>query len=98
MQLAIQAALDVAAHVVSEERLGEPLTNRDLFDRLTRGGWMAAELGTRIANMAGFRNVIVHNYADIDLGIVADVVVNHLGDLDEFVLAIRTALNDRSLI
>ena len=31
LQVAIQAALDVASHVVSDERLGEPRTNRDLF-------------------------------------------------------------------
>ena len=32
LQLAIQAALDVASHIVSDERLGEPRTNRELFD------------------------------------------------------------------
>ena len=31
LQLAIQAALDVASHWVSARRLGEPETNRDLF-------------------------------------------------------------------
>jgi uncharacterized protein YutE (UPF0331/DUF86 family) len=39
--------------------------------------------------MAGFRNVVVHLYHDVDLGIVRDVVENHLGDLLEFVAAIR---------
>ncbi len=32
LQTAILAALDVASHVVSELRLGEPQTNRELFD------------------------------------------------------------------
>jgi len=31
LQLAIQAALDVASHVVSDRRLGEPETNQQLF-------------------------------------------------------------------
>lgn len=31
LQLAIQSALDVASHLVSDERLGEPETNRDVF-------------------------------------------------------------------
>ena len=30
LQIAIQAALDVASHIVSDERLGEPRTNRVL--------------------------------------------------------------------
>ena len=34
LQIAIQAALDVASHIVSGRRLGEPRTNRELFDLL----------------------------------------------------------------
>jgi uncharacterized protein YutE (UPF0331/DUF86 family) len=30
LQIAIQAALDIASHIVSDERLGEPRTNREL--------------------------------------------------------------------
>ena len=39
--------------------------------------------------MAGFRNVIVHGYQDVDLGVVEDVLRNHLDDLLAFVAAIR---------
>jgi uncharacterized protein YutE (UPF0331/DUF86 family) len=39
--------------------------------------------------MAGFRNVLVHGYDDVDLSIVLDVLANHLGDLELFVAAIR---------
>ena len=35
-----QAALDTASHIVSDERLGEPRTNRGLFDLLERAGWI----------------------------------------------------------
>ena len=34
LQLAIQAALDAASHIVSDERLGEPRSNRELFSLL----------------------------------------------------------------
>ena len=40
LQLAIQAALDVASHIVSDKRLGEPNTNGELFDLLLAGGWI----------------------------------------------------------
>ena len=92
LQVAIQAALDIAAHVVSDERLGEPATNRDLFDRLAKAGWLGPELSNRVSDMAGFRNVLVHGYTEVDLAIVEDVVANHLGDLDDFVAAIRGML------
>ena len=72
LQIDIQAAMDVASHVVSDERLGEPDTNRQLFDLLTRGGWLSSELADTMKRMTGFRNVIVHGYQAVDLGIVRD--------------------------
>ena len=36
LQLAIQSALDCASHIASARRLGEPETNRVLFDLLAR--------------------------------------------------------------
>lgn len=89
LQLAIQAALDVASHVVSDERLGEPATNRELFDLLERHGWLGPELAARLRDMAGFRNVLVHGYETVDLGIVEDVVRHRLDDLLAFVRAVR---------
>ncbi|MBK7395476.1 MAG: DUF86 domain-containing protein [Myxococcales bacterium] len=42
--------------------------------------------------MAGFRNVLVHGYDDVDLAIVRDVVEHRLGDLEAFVAAVRRRL------
>lgn len=89
LQIAIQAALDVASHIVSDRRLGEPRTNRELFSLLVRGGVLPEELAERLGAMAGFRNVLVHGYGDLDLAVVEDVVVNRTGDLLEFVREIR---------
>jgi uncharacterized protein YutE (UPF0331/DUF86 family) len=89
LQIAIQAALDVASHIVSDHRLGEPRTNRELFDLLHRDGWLEAALVGSLRNMAGFRNVLVHGYDDVDLSVVRDVLGNHLVDFEAFVTAIR---------
>ncbi|HEX6976371.1 MAG TPA: DUF86 domain-containing protein [Vicinamibacterales bacterium] len=89
LQIAIQAALDVASHIVSDRRLGEPRTNRELFDLLQRDGWLTPTLTATLRNMAGFRNVLVHGYDDVDLGVVKDVLDHHLGDLAAFAAAIR---------
>ena len=89
LQIAIQAALDVASHIVSDRRLGEPRTNRELFDLLERDGWLDAPLTGTLRNMVGFRNILVHGYDDVDLAIVADVLTNHLNDLEAFIAAVR---------
>lgn len=89
LQIAIQSALDVASHIASDERLGEPETNRALFHLLVRADVMSSGLAQRLAEMAGFRNVLVHGYDDVQVQIVEDIVRNHLGDLDEFVAAVK---------
>lgn len=53
LQIAIQAALDAASHVVSDARLGEPRTNRELFDLLAKGGCISPELARSLRDMAG---------------------------------------------
>ena len=92
LQLAIQAALDVGSHIVSDDRLGEPETGRDVLRLLGKAGMLPADLAGRLERMAGFRNVVVHLYQDVDVAIVRDVVENHLGDLLDFVTAIRRRL------
>lgn len=93
LQLAIQAALDVASHIVSDQRLGEPETNRALFDLLARRSWLSEALTLRLRHMAGFRNIVVHGYEAVDLGIVRDVVENRLDDLLQYAETIRTRIH-----
>ena len=92
LQIAIQAALDVASHIVSDERLGEPETNRELFDRLAQHGWLASELAATMGQMAGFRNIVVHGYGGVNLEIAKDIVEHRLADLVAFVRAVQGRL------
>ena len=92
LQIAIQAALDAASHIVSDERLGEPSTSRELFDLLARHHWIDGPLAERLRRMVGFRNILVHGYAEVDPLVVKDVVERHLGNLDAFVSSIRARL------
>jgi uncharacterized protein YutE (UPF0331/DUF86 family) len=89
LQLAIQAALDVAAHIVADDRLGEPSTNHEVFSLLVRAGRLAPAEGSALKAAAGFRNILVHGYAAVDPSIVRVVLTHHLGDLLAFVAAIR---------
>lgn len=89
LQIAIQSALDVASHIVSDRRLGEPQSNHDLLDLLVRYGWIPAELALPLHRMIGFRNILVHGYETVDLAIVENVARNHLDDLLAFAREIR---------
>lgn len=92
LQLAIQAALDVASHIVSDRRLGEPATNRELFDMLASDGWLSADLTASLRRMAGMRNILVHGYTKVDPDQVRLVVTGSLDDLLAFADAVRARL------
>lgn len=93
LQLAIQAALDLASHVVSDERLGEPETYSELFSLLAERGYISKELAPQLRKMAGFRNLLVHGYAQVDPSIVARIVVQDVQDLISFADEVRRALS-----
>ena len=89
LQIAIQAVLDVASHIVSDNRLGEPRTNREVFDLLGGHGWLPPALVAVLRDMGSFRNVLVHGYAEVDVTVVRDILDHHLSDFEAFVAAIR---------
>ena len=62
LQRAVQAMIDVAAHVVASEALGTPDSLGASFTLLERAGILDGELAERMRRMTGFRNVAVHEY------------------------------------
>jgi uncharacterized protein YutE (UPF0331/DUF86 family) len=92
LQLAIQAALDLASHIVSDERWGEPETYSELFSLLATHGLISPDLAPRLRRMVGFRNLVVHGYAKVDPQIVEQIARNDVQDLLEFTAALRDGL------
>jgi uncharacterized protein YutE (UPF0331/DUF86 family) len=96
LQIAIQAALDIASHIVSDDRLGEPESNRALFELMVREGWLPKQLALPLSNMVGFRNILVHGYQAVDPAAVRDVVEHHLQDLLTYCSAVRERLRNQT--
>ena len=84
LHLAMECVLDLGNHFVAEEGLPTPETNQDTFTRLERAGAIPAELAARLRSWAGFRNILVHEYLDIDHGIAWHAIQNELADLEAF--------------
>lgn len=84
LQRAVQAMLDLAAHVVAREGLGIPEELAASFELLKRAGILGDDLAERMRRMTGFRNVAVHEYRKIDPRIVDSIVRERLGDLRAF--------------
>ncbi len=65
-QLIAQAILDFAAVLASRETGVKPGTYRELARWLARRARLSGELVSFLEGLAGFRNVLVHMYAEID--------------------------------
>jgi uncharacterized protein YutE (UPF0331/DUF86 family) len=92
LQIAIQAMIDVAFALLSDQVLGEPADHRQAFERLCGAGWISADLRDTCRRMVAFRNVVVHRYLQVDVRIVKRIVERDLQDLLAFVAAIETRL------
>ena len=93
LQICIQAVQDIASHIVSDERLGEPNENVALFGLLVQAGWLSEPVAEFLRAAVGFRNVLVHGYAIVDPEIVRDVLERHLGDIERFSAEIRARMS-----
>ena len=73
IERACQAAIDLAMHVVAREHAGMPQNSADAFILLGKGGLLQAEVVREMISMTGFRNVAVHEYCELDMGVLREI-------------------------
>jgi uncharacterized protein YutE (UPF0331/DUF86 family) len=84
LERAIQASVDIAAHIVSEKQLGTLNSMKDSFITLYRNNIINQELSLRLIKMIGFRNIAVHAYDDLNISILEKILSHHLVDFEDF--------------
>jgi uncharacterized protein YutE (UPF0331/DUF86 family) len=82
LQLAIQTCIDISAHLVSERDLEMPTDYRGVFDALRALG-LEADLADRLGRAAGLRNILVHDYLDLDDALIWSAL-SEIDDLRAF--------------
>ncbi len=70
IERACQAAIDLAMHRVALEHDGVPQNSADAFILLGKAGLLPSEIVKEMISMTGFRNVAVHEYRELDMGIL----------------------------
>ena len=88
MQIAIQSAIDIGNHVVADMDLGTPKDYKDIFQLLAKNKIISVGLARKLISMTGLRNVLVHDYLEVDLQLIYRIIKNELSDFDEFISAI----------
>jgi len=88
LQVAIQAVLDIAQHIASYQRFKNYSSNKEVFEVLKDNNVITNATAIHMITAVGLRNVIVHQYEEVDPKKVYDIIQNHLADLDVFILEI----------
>ncbi len=84
LQTAIQGCIDIASHIISDEDWRIPDTLSGLFDILSERKVIDKRMHKTMKAMVGFRNIIIHEYATVDIKKVYSIIKNNLKDFDIF--------------
>lgn len=94
LQVAIQACIDLAAHVVADEGYELAPGAAGTFAVLAREGVISAELSVRLAAAAGLRNILLHRYGQLDMARIHRAATTGVEDLLDFCRAVREKFGD----
>jgi uncharacterized protein YutE (UPF0331/DUF86 family) len=85
IQLAAEAVLDIANHILAGHFDRFPETNEQGLDALQETGVITPQTRARLRGFGGFRNILVHGYLNLDIGQVYDHLQQVPADLDAFI-------------
>lgn len=85
---AIEGLISAGRHVIASAGLRGPETYADTFAVLEEASRLDGSLARRGQQMARFRNLLVHGYAEVDDEIVREILATRLDDLRALVAAL----------
>jgi len=86
---AVQVVIDLALALCVQRNLGTPSSYAEAFEKLALAGDLDRALATRLAQAAGFRNLVAHAYEKIDMARVHEAATNGPADLRAFLRQAR---------
>ena len=84
LMLAVQASLDLASHLISDEGWPPAETHADAFRSLHQHGVLTQETAETLGKATGLRNVVAHGYAGVDPVLIYQAAMYGLADLERF--------------
>lgn len=93
LYLEAQAVIDLAEAIIAHNNFRKPSTMSDAFYILNEEKVIPGRLTEKLVRMVGFRNVLAHDYEDIDYDIVYEVLQEGLNDIEVFLKVVSKKLN-----
>lgn len=92
MQKAIEACIDIAVHVASQLKLPRQELVSDVFKILSVHKVIDSKLAQKLKGATGFRNILVHEYTEVDYRMAYSDLATKLHDLEDFAYQINQFL------
>lgn len=83
------AAIDIAARLVALHQYRRPDAYAEYFDVLAENEVIEEELADRLAEMARFRNLVVHQYQTVSSEELDAIIEDDLDDVEAFIAAVE---------
>lgn len=93
LQLGAELLFDIGQHILSAHFSVSPGDYDQIARQLAAHGVLAPELAARLKGLGGFRNLLVHEYAELDPVRVLDHLADAPADFVDFSAAIRRWLD-----
>lgn len=84
LQLCIECTIDISKKLLIGNKLGIPNDEVDVFEKLKQAGILSDGMLVCLKRMRGLRNILVHEYMDVDDRQVLEVMIHHLDDFERF--------------
>jgi len=97
LQVAIQAIIDIGSIILASESSRTPTTYKEIFPLLAETNVIPLDFAHQLEKMAGFRNILVHLYMEVDLHNVYHYLQHNLADFERFAQYIGTYLEQKNL-
>ncbi|MCL6610820.1 MAG: DUF86 domain-containing protein [Peptococcaceae bacterium] len=80
----LECVFDIGRHIMAKKGLGHPADYRSVISVLGREGVIPWEFSNKIKGMAGYRNRLVHGYAEVTPREMYRILKEGLGDLEAY--------------
>jgi uncharacterized protein YutE (UPF0331/DUF86 family) len=87
LQVMIEVMIDIAERIIAQKSITPQKTAADTLKKLRELGIIQSD--DAYSKMVRFRNLVVHQYDSIELGILYSIVQNNLDDFNKFVGEIK---------
>jgi uncharacterized protein YutE (UPF0331/DUF86 family) len=81
LEVAAQCCIDIGHRIISLEKAQKPCDNAGAILRMGELGVLPPDFAGHLAPIAGFRNILIHEYLRVDW----DEVYRHLQQLDDLI-------------